>query len=97
MDVCLVVRVHDRVADLRVCLDAVRRHWRRHRYHVVVASNGRAAGHPVRPLRLLGAPGNHFLGGVHFGHITLRLTSARPAQRKPSLPTAQPQRIALPP
>ncbi len=49
MDVCLVVRVHDRVADLRVCLDAVRRHWRRHRYHVVVASNGRAAGHPVPP------------------------------------------------
>lgn len=49
MDVCVLIRVYDRLADLPVCLDAIARHWQRHHYHVIVASNGRADGHPLPP------------------------------------------------
>lgn len=53
----------------------------------------RPARHSVGPLGLLDC-GDHFLGGVQRGHMTLRPMSARPAQRKPSLPTASSARIA---
>jgi len=44
MDVCVLIRVHSRMADLEVCLRAIRRHWHRHRYRVIVLSAGRPDG-----------------------------------------------------
>ena len=47
MNICVLVRVYNRLADLAVCLEAIRTHWRLHRYHVVVLSNGRRDGYPL--------------------------------------------------
>ncbi|WP_157693542.1 hypothetical protein [Opitutus sp. GAS368] len=41
----VLLRVHDRMADLAVCVDLIRKYWNRDRYHLVVVSNGRPAGH----------------------------------------------------
>jgi hypothetical protein len=51
VNICVLVRVYNRLADLEVCLDAIRLHWRRHRFHVVVLSNGGRDGYPL-PERL---------------------------------------------
>jgi hypothetical protein len=40
----LLIRVHDRMSDLEVCVDVLHRHWRLDDCHVVVVSNGRARG-----------------------------------------------------
>lgn len=40
----VLVRVHDRMDDLEVCLRVIRRHWKRGGYHVVVVSNGLSKG-----------------------------------------------------
>jgi len=47
VNICVLVRVYNRLADLEVCLEAIRVHWRLHRYHVVVLSNGRRDGYPL--------------------------------------------------
>ncbi len=44
MKVNVIIRVYNRVEDLRVCLECVRRLWPRNEYHVIVAFNGKAAG-----------------------------------------------------
>jgi hypothetical protein len=49
MDVCVLVRVHSRMADLEVCLRAIRGHWHRHSYRVIVLSTGRHDGFAVPP------------------------------------------------
>lgn len=35
------------MADLAVCVDLIRKYWKGDRYHLVVVSNGLAAGHPL--------------------------------------------------
>ena len=45
--IAVVVRVYDRMADLDVALDLIRRRWTRRPVHVIVASNGLTAGHAV--------------------------------------------------
>ncbi len=47
MDICIILRVFNRMSDLEVNLQAIRRGWTRHRYHVLVVSNGTGAGHRV--------------------------------------------------
>src|SRR5258708_7460206 len=41
----VLLRVHDRMADLAVCVDLIRKYWTRDRYHLVVVSNGLSEGH----------------------------------------------------
>jgi len=45
--IAVLLRVHDRMADLAVCVDLIRKHWKQEPYHLVVVSNGLAAGHPL--------------------------------------------------
>jgi hypothetical protein len=45
--IAVLLRVHDRMADLAVCVDLIRKYWIRDRYHLVVVSNGRPAGHAL--------------------------------------------------
>jgi hypothetical protein len=40
MKICVLVRVYNRIRDLQVCLEVVRRGWTLHDYHIVVISNG---------------------------------------------------------
>jgi len=49
MKIAVLVRTHHRMQDLEVGLAAIRRHWSRHDYHVLVVSNGLAAGIEVPP------------------------------------------------
>jgi len=45
--IAVLLRVHDRMADLAVCVELIRKYWKRDRYHLVVVSNGPAAGHTL--------------------------------------------------
>ncbi len=38
--VAVLVRVHQRTADLKVCLEAIRDYWKIYDYHIVIVSNG---------------------------------------------------------
>ncbi len=61
-DVLVLLRVFDRIDDLRVCLRLIREGWTRNRYQVLIVSNGREAGHAV-PRELLG-------DGVELAELT---------------------------
>lgn len=47
--ITVIVRVFDRLDDLHICLDVLRRHWTNAEYHVIVVSNGKADGFTVPP------------------------------------------------
>jgi hypothetical protein len=44
---CVLLRVHERMADLEVGLEIIRKHWHRGPYHVLVVSNGLSRRIPV--------------------------------------------------
>jgi hypothetical protein len=66
--VAVIVRVHDRMADLEVCLEVLRRHWTRHDYRVIVVSNGRIRGFKVPP-RVRGLAGQVVELAHNAGHL----------------------------
>ncbi len=45
--VAVLVRVHQRTADLKVCLEAIRNYWKIYDYHVIVISNGVKKGYAL--------------------------------------------------
>ena len=46
---CVLLRVHDRMHDLEICVDVIRKHWTRGEYVLLVASNGGTRGLTVPP------------------------------------------------
>ncbi len=53
--ICVIVRVHDRLEDLAVCVDVIRRCWIRHQVHLVVCFNGASRGLQLPPTVLKSA------------------------------------------
>lgn len=45
--IAVLVRVYNRLSDLQVCVDAIKKHWTQHPYHLMVISNGASAGYRV--------------------------------------------------
>ncbi|MFQ5599775.1 MAG: hypothetical protein ACE5G2_04385 [Candidatus Krumholzibacteriia bacterium] len=45
--ICVLIRVHDRMSDLEVCVEVIRRHWRLDDCYLLVVSNGRSRGFGV--------------------------------------------------
>lgn len=45
--VAVLVRVHQRTQDLKVCLEVIRKYWKTYDYHVVVVSNGVKNGYEI--------------------------------------------------
>jgi hypothetical protein len=43
----VLIRVFNRLDDLKICVQTVRKYWRADEYHLVVVSNGAATGSPV--------------------------------------------------
>ncbi|MDB5005918.1 MAG: hypothetical protein JWP45_311 [Mucilaginibacter sp.] len=44
-NVCVLIRVYNRVEDLKYCLDIIRDTWKNFKYHIIVVSNGISDGY----------------------------------------------------
>ena len=40
----VVIRVYDRMADLIICVECIRKYWNTHNYHLIIVSNGKSNG-----------------------------------------------------
>src|ERR1051326_6685570 len=47
LDICILLRVYSRLEDLAVCVEAMKRHWTRHRYRIIVVGNGQRDGYRI--------------------------------------------------
>ena len=77
---CVLLRVHDRMHDLEICVDVIRKHWTAGKYVLLVASNGGTRGLTVPPSvraaadRVLEVDGDagHFGGSAQLLHAGIR-------------------------
>ncbi len=44
MNITILIRVYDRLEDLKICIEAIRKHWNLNEYYILVVSNGKAGG-----------------------------------------------------
>jgi hypothetical protein len=49
MQICILIRVYNRIEDLRHCVDIIRDTWTENNYYIVLAANGRADGFAIPP------------------------------------------------
>jgi len=49
MKIAVIVRVYNRLADLEICLDLIRKTWNRHLYYVIITANGSSDGYKISP------------------------------------------------
>jgi hypothetical protein len=45
--ICIVIRVYDRIDDLEVNLDIIRNTWKKNNYYIIVTSNGKLNGYEL--------------------------------------------------
>ncbi len=43
----VIIRVYNRIEDLRITLDLIKRYWRHHKYYIIIAGNGESAGYVI--------------------------------------------------
>jgi glycosyltransferase involved in cell wall biosynthesis len=46
-EICVIIRVYNRMSDLEECINAIRKYWKENNYYVVVVSNGKNKGNIV--------------------------------------------------
>ena len=45
--VCVLIRVYNRIEDLRHCINIIRDTWNQNKYYILVAANGRSNGYVI--------------------------------------------------
>jgi len=65
---CIIIRVFNRVDDLRICIDLIRKFWIRNEYYVLIVSNGKYAGFDI-PEEIRNAADNIIDLAENIGHL----------------------------
>lgn len=46
-EICVIVRVYNRISDLNECVSAIRNYWKKNSYKIVIVGNGKEKGYVV--------------------------------------------------